>query len=147
MTEGIEFNEIGTIDVTFDDKTYHLGRPKFRQFKYFSARLEEQRQDVTKALQALEDERADAESKYVGKETTPKAKAELKRLRDSLVELSRTPFYERTVEIITEMFGQLGDPLPPDADDWPAWLAADSSLPGKILDHWKTHPKASGAPS
>ena len=37
--EGIEFNPIGTIDVTFDGTTYHLGRPKMRQFKHFSQAL------------------------------------------------------------------------------------------------------------
>lgn len=145
MTEGIEFNDLGTVDVTFDEKTYHLGRPKFRQFKYFTGQLEEQRQELIGGIQQLEDERQEAEAKYEGKETTPKAKAELNRLRLALAELNRTPFYERTVSIITEMFAQLGDPLPDDPDDWPAWLAADSSLPGKILNHWKTHPKASGA--
>lgn len=145
MTEGIEFNEIGTVDVTFDEKTYHLGRPKFRQFKYFTGLLEAQRTELVAALQQLEDDTKEAEAKYEGKENTPKAKAELKRLREGLVEVSRTPFYERTVGIIAEMFSQIGDPLPPDPEDWPAWLAADSSLPGTILNHWKTHPKASGA--
>jgi len=41
MTEGIEFNPVGTIDVTFDDETYHLGRPKLKQWRYFTRQIEE----------------------------------------------------------------------------------------------------------
>lgn len=145
MSEGIIWNDLGTVDVTFDDKTYHLGRPKFRQFKHFTAALDAQRQELVDAIQTLEDERRDAEAKYEGKEDTPAAKKELRRLREALAELNRTPFYERTISILKDMFEQVGDPLPPDPDDWPAWLAADSSVPGKILNHWKTNPKASGA--
>jgi hypothetical protein len=144
VQEGIEYSEIGTVDVTFDEKTYHLGRPKFRQFKHFAAALEDQRQEVVSVIERINAEREEAEARYEGKEDSPEAKAELRRLQDALADLNKTPFYERTITILQDMFAQVGDPLPDDVDDWPAWLAADSSLPGKILNHWKTSPKASG---
>lgn len=145
MSEGIEFNPLGTIDVTFDDKTYHLGRPKFRQFKYFSAKLEAQRDEVVQALDALNAEAAEAKKRYAEEDDSPEAKAELARLQAELKRINRTPFYERTVDILREMFAQVGEPLPDDEEEWPAWLAADSTIPGEILNHWKSHPKASGA--
>lgn len=53
MTEGIEFNEIGTVDVTFDDKTYHLGRPKLKQWRYFSEQIENISKKQTDKLKEL----------------------------------------------------------------------------------------------
>ena len=40
MSEGIEYQPIGTIEVSFDDKTYRLGRPKMGQWRYFSRNLQ-----------------------------------------------------------------------------------------------------------
>ncbi len=145
MSEGIEYNTTGTVDVTFDDKTYHLGRPKFKQWKYFTRKLNEQRDELTAALQRIQRETEEAEAKYKGNEDSPEAREELRRLRDELAEINKTPFYDRTVTILAEMFSQVGDPLPDDPDDWPAWLAADSSIPGEIIKHWRNNPKASGA--
>jgi len=50
----------------------------------------------------------------------------------------------RSSALVKEIFSQLGDPLPDDIEEWPAWLATDVRLPGALLAHWKTHPKASG---
>ena len=77
-------------------------------------------------------------------ESTPEGQAEIDRLTTEIRLFSANPFYEMTGPILAEMFAQLGDPLPDDPDDWPAWLAADSTLPGEILKHWRNHPKASG---
>lgn len=145
MSEGIEYNPTGTVDVTFDDKTYHLGRPKFKQWRYFTRKLDEQRVELTRALRRIQEETERAEAEFEGREDSPEARQELNRLRDELAEVNRTPFYERTISIIAEMFEQCGDPLPDDPDDWPAWLAADSGIPGEIIKHWRTNPKASGA--
>lgn len=144
MAEGIIWSDLGTVDVTFEDKTYHLGRPKMRQFRYFTRKLEEQSREVTEELDRLQREIADAQQQHED-DSTPEARADLDRLTARLREFSRNPFYDRTIGIIGEMFEQMGDPLPSDPDDWPAWLAADSSLPGEILKHWRSHPKASGS--
>lgn len=143
MSEGIIYNELGTVDVTFDDKTYHLGRPKFKQWKYFTRKLDEQSSEVKDDLRQLQREIEDADQRHKD-DSTPEAKAELDRLRDELHQFSKNPYYERTMGILAEMFEQVGDPLPTDPDEWPPWLAADSSIPGAILKHWRSTPKASG---
>jgi hypothetical protein len=145
MTEGIEYHELGTVDVTFDDKTYHLRRPKMRQFRYFTGLLEKATRGAADELVRLQRAVTDAKAAHTD-ETTPEAQAEIERLSAEVREFSTNPFYNTTGPIVAEMFAQLGDPLPDDPDDWPAWLAADSALPGAILNHWKTHPKASGTP-
>ena len=73
--------------------------------------------------------------------STEKARA---KAESQLREYSLTPFYEDSLEWTREVFAQLGDPLPDDADEWPAWLAADGTLPARIVAHWQTAPKASG---
>lgn len=128
--EGIEFNPIGTVDVTFDGTTYHLGRPKMRQFRHFTETLENVRREVTDRLAELQRKAED----------DPDNQA----VRDEISEFARDPFYNRTIPVVAEMFAQLGDALPDDPDDWPAWLGADSTLPGEILKHWRNSPKASG---
>lgn len=64
----------------------------------------------------------------------------------AIQEFAEMPFYERSSELIKEMFAQLGDKqLPDDIEEWPPWLAMDVRLPGTILGHWRTAPKASGS--
>lgn len=131
MSEGIEFNPLGTIDVTFDDKTWHLGRPKFKQWRYFSRQLTAIYDDNRETLVRLTEE-AEREGKG-------QAKAQA-----ALREYQGTPFYESTIPWLKEVFNQVGDPLPESEDDWPAWLAADITIPTQIIGHWRNHPKASG---
>lgn len=145
MSEGIEYNTTGTVDVTFDDKTYRLRRPKFGDWKHFNRKLNEQRDELVTELRRIQQETEEAEAKYEGAEDSPEAREELRRLQDEMAALNKTPFYERTTGILAEMFEKIGDPLPDDPDDWPAWLAADSSIPGEIIKHWQNNPKASGA--
>lgn len=183
MTEGIEFHEIGTIDVTFDDKTYHLGRPKLKQWRYFSEQIQslsEKTRDklnelvvsVAEAANAIEEE-ADPTLRGVFEIARDKALAEgatdidvqvrdrawadimkdassdLRAKHDAAVAAMqrylKVPFYVTSSGLVKKIFQQLGDPLPDDIDDWPVWLATDITLTGQILNHWKTHPKASGA--
>src|SRR5690606_25509486 len=66
------------------------------------------------------------------------------RARAMLRDLGEHPLHELTTPVLAEMFSQVGDPLPEDVDDWPAWLVTDPSLMRQILDHWRTVPKASG---
>lgn len=143
--EGIVFDPLGTVDVTFDAKTYHLGRPKMRQFKHFTEALARATIEVTDEMARLQDALDDATAKYGDNEDTPEAQAVIDDLRERIRAFNRQPFYEHTTPIVAEMFEQLGDPLPDDPDDWPAWLAADHTLPGEILKHWRNHPKVSGA--
>jgi hypothetical protein len=134
MTEGITYNDLGTIDVTFDDETYHLGRPKFGQVKYFTRQVEDASKSVRDRLQELRDAVAEAEGD------------EEKRLSEELTEFARAPYYERTIPILTEMFKQLSDkPLPTDTDEWPGWLAVNSGILTEIITHWRNVPKVSGA--
>lgn len=146
MKEGIEYSPLGTVDISFDGTTYHLGRPKMRQFKYFTQRLTDATREVTDELNRIQTEITEAQAKY-DDEGTDDAKAEIDRLTKEVRTFSANPFYEVTTPIVAEMFAQLGDPLPEDPDDWPAWLGADSTLPGEILKHWRNSPKASGAPA
>lgn len=184
MTEGIEFNEIGTIDVTFDDKTYHLGRPKLKQWRYFAEQaqsINSKTQDklnklvvaIAEAANAIEED-ADPVLRGVFQLARDKAMAEgatnvdvqvrdrawadiMKDAPDDLrakheaavtamQKYVKVPLYETTSGLVKKIFDQLGDPLPDDIDGWPVWLATDVTLPGQILKHWQTHPKASGPP-
>ena len=132
MNEGIEFNPLGTIEVTFDDKTWKLGRPKMGQWRYFSRLLQTMYDDNRATMEKLVSQ-AQVEGK--GQE---KAQAALR-------EYQNQPFYESTIPWIREVFAQLGDKkLPESDDDWPAWLAADVSIPTQIVSHWRTSPKVSG---
>lgn len=134
MSEEITFDPTGTVTVTFDDQTYKLGRPKMGQWRWFQRRLSEMADQTRERLAELT-----AEVEGAGDEARPE-------LEEKLREYARTPFYESTIEWVREAFSQLGSqPLPADVDDWPAWLAADTSLPTQIITHWKTVPKASGS--
>lgn len=181
MTEGIEFNDLGTIDVTFDEKTYHLGRPKFRQWRHFSQaitdqtaakrdRLTELTVRLAETANAIEEDadptlrgvyqlaaeamKTDASAVNIQvrdrawadiMEAAPEdLKAEHDSATEGVKEFVATPFYLTSSELLQDIFRALGDPLPTDIDDWPAWLATDVSLPITILNHWKNHPKASG---
>lgn len=143
MSEGIEFHGIGTVDVTFDDKTYHLGRPKFRQFKHFTQRLEDVRLEAQDRAANMIQRAAEADRAHA-KKPTDATQAEIDAIKAESRAIRDDPFYNRTMDLVAEMFEQVGDPLPEDRDDWPAFLA-DPKLPGDILSHWQTRPKASGA--
>ena len=60
MTEGITYDPLGTVDVTFDDETYHLGRPKLKQWKYFTRQIEETTKKTRERLAELGKEVAEA---------------------------------------------------------------------------------------
>ena len=135
MSEGIEFEQLGTIIVSFDDKTYTLTRPKMGQWRYFSRKLQGLYDENREKLLTLTE---DAQ-----KEGPKQAKAQA-----ALREYQIQPFYESTIPWLREVFVQLGDKkLPESEDDWPVWLAADLSVPTQIVAHWRTNPKASGATS
>ena len=186
MTEGIDYNPLGTVTVTFDDTEYKLGRPKLRQWRYFTRRIseisEEAQEDLKRAAAELRDasdaikasadsldqgvlELADKELADAGLEATRAqrgARDEVWRLmyeaadeplrqafdeaEQTITELVGRPFFERSAELIREMFVQLGNrPLPDELDDWPSYLATDLTLPAQILAHWRQAPKASGS--
>lgn len=133
MSEGIEFDPLGSVTVTFDDKSYRLGRPKMGQWRYFQRLLRDMSREAEATLTELREKVEKASPK-----NQALAEAELRAFAEE-------PFYEKTIPWIGEVFKQLGDnPLPEDPDDWPAWLAADTGLPIQIVNHWKTTPKASG---
>lgn len=132
MTEGIVYNPIGTVEVTFDDKTYHLGRPKFRQFRYFNQAFygvaDMLRAKLAEASQLGDSEKAEDQEKAI----------------ELLRWIGDNPLHVHTAPILADMFGQLGDPLPADTDDWPAWLVTEPGIVRDIIDHWRVRPKVSG---
>jgi hypothetical protein len=135
MDEGITFDPMGTITVEFDDKTYRLTRPKMGQWRHFSRKL-----------QGLYDENREHLLKLT--EDAQKEGPKQEKAQAALREYQSQPFYESTIPWLREVFSQLGDKkLPESDDDWPAWLAADLSIPTQIVAHWRTSPKASGATS
>lgn len=180
--EGIVYHELGTIDVTFDDKTYHLGRPKLKQWRYFTREIDRITTRATEDLQALvrkvaeaqqamieaadpelrgtyelADEKAQADDatrahvqarevawSHIREAADPELRDAYDRVQAEMTQFAETPFYMRSSELVAEIFAQLGDKLPDDIEEWPAWLATDVRLPGTILAHWRTHPKASG---
>lgn len=146
MSEGIEYNPTGTVDVTFDDKTYHLGRTKGKHLIYFKRRLEQVQDEVRLERERINEELDRAEKEYGDDEKAPEARAEIRRLTEQVRAFNRDPYFMRTAPIVAEMFDQLGDQLPTDIEEWPSWLIGDSSLPGAIILHWQQTPKVSGTP-
>lgn len=145
MQEGIYFDPLGSITVTFDDTGYQLTLPKMRQWRYFSRRIEEMSDAAKVRLGELANAAAEAATAYEA-EATPLTKTALDQANEELQEFASTPFYETSSQLVREIFEQLGDkPLPDDMDDWPTWLAADVTIPAQILQHWRTAPKVSGA--
>ena len=81
---------------------------------------------------------------------------EYKKLRQRLADMQEdearrqdegTPTTDSVVgleEFMDAAFDQLGDsPLPPDHDDWPAWLPTFNTV-GRMLSHWRAVPLAPG---
>jgi hypothetical protein len=133
MSEGITYDPQGTVTVTFDGNTYKLRRPTFGQFRYFNRKY----YGIVDDLQSRLTEARDMLNNDPTEEDAERARAMLR-------DLGEHPLHELTTPVLAEMFSQVGDPLPEDVDDWPAWLVTDPSLMRQILDHWRTVPKASG---
>ena len=133
LSEGITFDEAGTITVEFDDRKWIISRVKLRHLRHFRRALQQIRDDTKAQLAEL----AAAAEKATTKTAQAKATAEL-------AEFSESPFYESVIPWMREVFVQLSDPLPEDENEWPAWLAADGTLPPQMIGHWQTHPKAFG---
>lgn len=130
----ITFDRLGTVTFDLDGLEVKLKRPTFKQWRHFSRSLqtiaEQAQTDLEQARQAVESAKTEAAKK----------KAEAK-----LEEVAAVPFYERTIPWMQDVFAQLGNGTPVgEPDDWPAWLAVDHTLPGQIITHWRTVPKASG---
>jgi hypothetical protein len=145
--DGISFDPTGTITVEDGDDRWVIGRPRLRHVRYFDEglnRLRKQWQERANQYRELLDQLSAGEELSAAKQR--KIKAEL----EAWTVDNDRPGWEDVVPWLAEVFRQLADrPLPDDPDDWPAWLATDMSLPGQIVNHWKTAPKASGgqAPS
>lgn len=133
----ITFDPLGTVTVEFDGNTYKLGRPKFGQWRYFSRKLTAMADESRAHLDDLQRRAAEAEDS--GDVEAARVLGEEARA------FARQPFYEQTIDWMKEAFAQVGDPLPDDEDDWPAWLAGDSGIPNQIVQHWRSAPKASGS--
>ena len=133
--DGIELNPLGTVTVTLDGKDYTLQRPKLRQYRYFRDQI---RELSVSAVEHLTQLRERLEASEEGSEEFKSLEAEINKVSQNSFELTSVPW-------LKEVFDQLGNPLPEDHEDWPAWLAADQSIPSKIITHWRTVPLAPGA--
>ena len=135
MSEGITFDPMGTVTITLDDKAYVLSRPKLRQFRHH--------RDEIRTLAATAVTKLEEMQTKLGtlKEDGPA----FEKLTEKITEVSRNSFLLTSVPWLISVFKDLGDPLPDDWDEWPAWLAADQTIPTQIIDHWRTVPLAPGA--
>ncbi len=131
----ISFDPMGTITVTLEDKAYVLGRPKLRQYRHHR---DEIRTLSKGAVSKFEEMQEKLETLKEGGEAFEKLSAEI-------TEVSRNSFLLTSVPWLKAVFTDLGDALPDDEDDWPAWLAADQTIPTQIIEHWRTVPLAPGA--
>ncbi len=135
MSEGITFDPMGTVTVTFEDKAYVLGRPRLKQYQHHRDEIR------TLAINAV----AKLEEMQTKLETLKEGAPAFEKLTGEITAVSRNSFLLVSVPWLKALFKDLGDPLPEDEDEWPAWLAADQTIPGQIIDHWRTVPLAPGA--
>ncbi len=133
MKEGIEFSPMGTVTVTLDGKDYVLKRPKLRQYRHYRDQI---RELSTQAVETLSELREKLE-KAKGKEAEA--------IEEEVAHVAANSFELTSIPWLKSAFEELGDPLPDDHEDWPAWLAADTSIPTRIITHWRTVPLAPGA--
>jgi len=143
QVEPITFDPIGTVTVTADDGTVHLlRRPTMRQWRHFRRAYDQAQAEARKTLEALHGRLNAVKDADVGDEEMVAVQAEIAAEAERLRE---HPMWEQSQPWLAEAFDQLADvPLPPDPDDWPAWLGTNQGLPERIIRHWQTIPKASG---
>lgn len=134
MSEGIEYNPNGTVTVTFDSTAYLLRRPTFGQFRHFNRKFTDTYDQAQNELKSALKKLAEVEETGEG----------IEEVNAELADIKSRPLHDRMTPILSEMFSQVGDPLPEDTDDWPAWLVTDPSVLPDILKHWRSVPKASG---
>jgi hypothetical protein len=134
MEEGVTFDPMGTVTITLNNKTYVLGRPKLRQYKHHRDRIRILARDAAEQVSAMGDKL----------ETLKEGGPAFEKLSEEITGITRNSFALTSVPWLKDVFDDIGDPLPPDEDDWPAWLAADQSIPTRIINHWRTVPLAPG---
>ena len=142
----ISFDRIGTVTIQFDDGPVTLGRPTFKQWRHFSRSLQDisdqaqtESRELTAKVEAAKEalDKATGKGKAAAQEAFDAAEAEA-------VAVLGVPFYERTLPWMQDVVNQLAKGPVHETDDWPAFLAADHTLPAQIVAHWRTVPKASG---
>ena len=137
MADGITYKPDGTITVEYDGVTVKLKRPTFGVYRYFSEALSDMSTHVQEVARRLAAIRARMESA---------SDDDLERLSKELA-AENIRMFDLTQPILADMFTQLSDKELPEVDEWPSWLAADSTIPTQFLSHWRTVPKASGGPA
>ncbi len=131
----ISFDPMGTVTITLDDKAYVLGRPKLRQYRHHRDQIRTLSQTAITMLEEMQEKLG----------TLKEGAPAFEKLTTEITEISRNSFLLTSVPWLIAVFEDLGDPLPDDEDDWPAWLAADQTIPTQIIEHWRTVPLAPGA--
>jgi len=133
--DGVVYHPNGEISIEFDGDVYKLRRPKLRQYRWLSERLEELRAETAK----VSDKIAQLQTELAG------SNPDEDRIKHDIAVLNK-PMYEYLGPLVRDIVANVGEkPLPEDMDDWPPWLAMDVLLPAEILAHWRTVPKAPGA--
>ncbi len=133
MAEGITFNPTGTVTIDIG-KPYVLKRPKLREYRYFRDLIRELSIEAVDTMNGLQ---KDLEGVEEGTAEFSELESEIRHIGANSFELTSIPW-------LKSVFEQLGDPLPDDHEEWPAWLAADQTIPTKIINHWRDVPLAPG---
>jgi hypothetical protein len=123
------------VTVTLEDKERVLRRPKLRQYRHHRDQIRSLSATAITKLEAMQEKL----------ETLKEGGTAFEKLTTEITEVSRNSFLLTSVPWLKAVFEDLGDPLPDDEDDWPAWLAADQTIPTQIIEHWRTVPLAPGA--
>lgn len=136
-TEGIYFNDDGTITLVIDGTVRHLRRPRLGEIREYEERLLELSDSMLADIvhgrelgASITDDMADDERAKISDEV----KLILRRVREYTV-----PWTAAVVEAFSDK------PLPEDPEDWPSWLARDTTNPTKIVKHWTTTPLPPGS--
>lgn len=143
MTEGIDFNDDGTVSVRFDGQTWTLGRPKFSHWRKYSREFTRSAEQSIAEYQRLVDAVKDLEDSDDEEAKTA--------VEEALREHNDNSIIDDRVRILADIFAELADrPLPAEVGDWPTWLILSSptepAVAAKIVAHWRNVPKASSKP-
>ena len=147
MSEGIDFNDDGTITVRFDGQTWTISRPKFAHWRKYSRAFTESAERAIAPLRAALDDIKKAEADGDEGALTEATK------RFNGIN-SEDLMLAENERLLRDIFAELADrPLPDSVDDWPAWLILPparndngqpgAAIPARIVGHWRNVPKAS----
>ena len=126
----VTFDAEGTITIA---GTHVLGRPTLRQYR----QLRDSYRQAVKRMQEA-GERANQLAAHEDDHTDAEAEQILDELNDFL-----ESWHHDWIKLVASTLGAVT--LPADPEDWPADLALDPVIPGRMLDHWRRVPLVHGS--